>query len=347
MLTAIGAGSAGSADQFDYAHAYSRSALTVGCVEKIDTMNASTTEADKITFARKYAASTRNQSIEVFKRMSKVYWRSPGYNRVRLIVSGVVALLFGSVFAAQRVPQNEGDMNSRVTSIYITVLFLGVNALNTVLPVFEVERNMFYRHKASLMYDYRAILLAFTLVEIPFICLAATVFTCLWYFTVGFAMDAAKFFLYLLFTTLGLGTFTFLGQGFMAVFRDSQTAQGFGSLLIGMSSIFGGVLIRPQNINQFWIWAYWLFPLHYILEGLMTSQFKDDDTPIVATFGTPFYEHTLNANNCKGLYPEEDIPHSPVLQELPKVCVVHLSCTISNLSIYLTNPSRFYFWFTL
>lgn len=44
-------------------------------------------------------------------------------------------------------------MNSRVTSIYITAMFLAVNAQNTVLPVFEMERNMFYRHKAALMYD--------------------------------------------------------------------------------------------------------------------------------------------------------------------------------------------------
>mmetsp|Transcript_10409 Transcript_10409/g.22509 ORF Transcript_10409/g.22509 Transcript_10409/m.22509 type:complete len:256 (+) Transcript_10409:2-769(+) len=201
-------------------------------------------------------------------------------------------------------------MNSRITSIYITVLFLGVNAMNTVLPVFEMERNMFYRHKASLMYDFRAILLAFTLVEIPFICLASLVFTLLWYFTVGFAVEAGKFFLYLLFVTLSLGTFTFLGQGFMAVFRDSQTAQGFGSLLIGMSSIFGGILIRPQDINNFWIWAYWTFPLHYVLEGLMTSQFKDDNTPIIASYGSPFYVATLNAT-CPDLLnaPDGDVPN--------------------------------------
>lgn len=111
--------------------------------------------------------------------------------------------------------------------------------MNTVLPVFEVERNMFYRHKASLMYDYRAIGLAFTLVEIPFLILASMVFVVLWYFTVGFAMNAGKFFLYCLFMFLSLAVFTFLGQGFMAVFPDSQTAQGFGSLLIGMSGIFG------------------------------------------------------------------------------------------------------------
>ena len=112
--------------------------------------------------------------------------------------------------------------------------------MNTVLPVFEMERNMFYRHKASLMYDHKAINLSFLLVETPFIVLASFVFTVLWYFTVGFDPNAGKFFLYWLFMTFSVGTFTQFGQAFMAIFRDSQTAQGFGSLLIGMSSIFGG-----------------------------------------------------------------------------------------------------------
>jgi len=294
MLTAIGAGSAGTADQFDYAHAYKSSPLSIDCTKKIDSLNK--TPGDIISFPSKYATCRRTQSNEVAKRLWTIYWRSPAYNRVRLLVSGIVALLFGSVFASQRVPQNEADINSRVTSIYITALFLGVNAMNTVLPVFEMERNMFYRHKASLMYDHKATALAFTLVEVPFILLAAMVFVLLWYFTVGFAVDAGKFFLYYLFTVFGLAIFTFFGQAFMAVFRDAQTAQGFGSLLIGFSSIFGGILIRPQNINNFWLWAYWTFPLHYVLEGLLTSQFQNDSTPIEASFGTPFYDHVVYEN---------------------------------------------------
>jgi len=305
MLTAIGAGSSGGGlDKFDYANAYAHSPLAGDCIEKIDAMNDESTDDSRISFETKYATTMKTQSIAVYKRLRTIYWRSPGYNRVRLIVSGIVALLFGSVFASQRIPRNEGDMNSRITSIYITALFLGVNAMNTVLPVFEMERNMFYRHTASLMYDHRAITLAFTLVELPFIILSSLVFCLLWYFTVGFAVEAGKFFLYWLFMTFSLGVFTFFGQGFMAIFRDSQTAQGFGSLFIGMSSIFGGILIRPQAIRSFWVWAYWTFPLHYILEGLFTSQFRDDTTPIIATLGTPFYDYVLKKNCPTGVQPD-------------------------------------------
>jgi hypothetical protein len=127
MLTVIGAGSnnIGTAS-FDYADAYVTSSLAGDCLSKIDMINEafSLKESSKITYLRKYPTSLKFQSIEVFKRLLKIYWRSPGYNRVRLLVSGIVALLFGSVFASQRIPENEGDMNSRVTSIYITTLFL-------------------------------------------------------------------------------------------------------------------------------------------------------------------------------------------------------------------------------
>ena len=125
MLTVIGAGSTNiGMETFDYAEAYENSSLSVECLSKIDQINFSSQESSKITYNKKYPTSRSFQAVEVFKRLLKIYWRSPGYNRVRLLVSGIVALLFGSVFASQRVPENEGDMNSRVTSIYITTLFL-------------------------------------------------------------------------------------------------------------------------------------------------------------------------------------------------------------------------------
>jgi ABC-type multidrug transport system permease subunit len=70
---------------------------------------------------------------------------------------------------------------NRINSIYIATLILCVNSLNTVLKVTELERNMFYRHKASLMYDSRAAIKAFTLAEIPFTFLSATIFVMLFY----------------------------------------------------------------------------------------------------------------------------------------------------------------------
>mmetsp|Transcript_3054 Transcript_3054/g.4361 ORF Transcript_3054/g.4361 Transcript_3054/m.4361 type:complete len:251 (+) Transcript_3054:1980-2732(+) len=188
-------------------------------------------------------------------------------------------------------------MNSRVTTMFITFLFLAVSSINTVLNVFYVERNMFYRHKAALMYDKKAVLLAFTLAEIPFIMLSSMIFVLIFYFMMGFETVAYKFFLYYLFFTANMAIFTFIGQMLIALLRDSGSAQIYGSLVIAMTTLFAGILIRPQHIKSFWLFAYWLFPGHYILEGLVSSQFHNDDTPITPNLGSEFCFFVADASN--------------------------------------------------
>jgi ABC-type multidrug transport system permease subunit len=108
--------------------------------------------------------------------------------------------------------------------------------------------------------DSKAIVKAFTLAELPFIFVAATSFTLVFYFIMGFAKEADRFFWYYLFVFLTLGSFTFLGHMLVSVFKDSTTAQGFGALIVAFSSLFGGVLIRVSEMPNFWIFMYWIFP---------------------------------------------------------------------------------------
>ena len=48
-------------------------------------------------------------------------------------------------------------------------------------------------------------------------------------------------------------------------------------------SLFAGFMIRPQDFPTFWIFVYWLDPLHYATEGIVVTQFYQDDTPITIT----------------------------------------------------------------
>lgn len=289
MLTTIGAGAQQRAKPFDYAGSYAVSKLRSQCLERIEKIYENASADCKVEFPSKYATSTRSQSSAVFSRAMTVYFRSPSYNVTRTTVAIIIAFLFSSVYAAQRVPENESDMTSRVNSIFIAVLFLCVNSLNTVLGVFEFERNMFYRHSAANMYDSKAIIGAFTLAEVPFTLLSSTVFVVPFYFIMGLSSDPSKFFLFYTFTTLGFGTFTFLGQMLVSLLRDSETAQVIGSVIISFSLTFAGILVRPEDIPNFWIFMYWLMPGHYIFEGLLMSQFDGDATEIVAATGSPFY----------------------------------------------------------
>lgn len=289
MLTTIGAGNVSDKKPFDYAGSYSQSKLCLYCRQQIDAIAANATEDKRVSFESRYATSWISQSKAVMSRTMKIYFRSPSYNVTRVTVSCIIALVFATVYANQRVPHNEGQLNSRINSIFMAVLFICVNAQNTVLALFECERNMFYRHKAANMYDSSAIVLAFTLAELPFLLAVTTFFSVIFYFILGFAMDAGKFFIFFAFVFMGVTTFTFLGQMLVATFRDSATAQGFGGLVVSFTSLFSGVLIRPEQIPNFWIFMYWITPGHYIFESLYTSQFSDDQSEIVASVGSPFY----------------------------------------------------------
>jgi ABC-type uncharacterized transport system permease subunit len=72
-------------------------------------------------------------------RALKIYNRSPSYNLNRMLVAGIMALLFSTVYASQKVPQNESDMNSRINSVFVSTIFLCVIAQNQVLRFFECE----------------------------------------------------------------------------------------------------------------------------------------------------------------------------------------------------------------
>ena len=52
-------------------------------------------------------------------------------------------------------------------------------------------------------------------------------------------------------------------------------------------SLFCGFMIKLEDFPTFWIFMYWLDPLHYAIEGLMTTQFNKDHTQITVT-GSPY-----------------------------------------------------------
>ena len=89
----------------------------------------------------------------------------------------------------------------------------------------------------------------------------------------------------------------------MSLVRDSETAQAVGGMWVTFSVLFSGILIRPDAIPEFWYFAYWIFPGHYLFEALLMTQFSDDQTLITASPGSAFYEFlqcTPQDDPCQG-----------------------------------------------
>lgn len=47
-----------------------------------------------------------------------------------------------------------------------------------------------------------------------------------------------------------------------------------------LSSLVAGFSITPDNIPDYWIFTYWMVPIHYSLEGIVVTQFHGADQEI-------------------------------------------------------------------
>jgi len=67
------------------------------------------------------------------------------------------------------------------------------------------------------------------------------------------------------------------------------TAQILCTVFIGFNNIFSGLIIRPQFLGNIFAFSYWLTPGHYVFEGLILSQYSNDQRIVNASIGSEFY----------------------------------------------------------
>jgi ABC-type multidrug transport system permease subunit len=209
------------------------------------------------------------------------------YNFARMMVSVVIALLFSSTYADQKYDTNV-DVVSRTALIFITVLFIGYVGCSSIIPVVLSERPAFYREQFSEIYDVKIYTLCATLVEIPYIIVCSALFVIPYFFIVGFDQGnvTEKFFFYWLFQTLFITSCVFLGSFLGSALPDELTCAVVVGLIINAFSLFGGFMIKYSDFPDFWVFMYWLNPLHYVMEGLVVTQFYGDHSMVSVIGGS-------------------------------------------------------------
>jgi ABC-type multidrug transport system permease subunit len=214
------------------------------------------------------------------KRSILAYWRSPSYNFVRMMISIVIALIFSSTSVNQNY-STDVDVVARCALIYITLLFVGVVGMMSVQPVVFSDRPAFYREQFSNVYAVGLHTLASTLVELPYLLISSILFVIPFFFIVGFDNHgevADQFFFYWLFQGLYMSTLIFIGQFYSTAMPSEASSQMISGMTSTFLSLFCGFMIPSQSIPTFWLFIYWMNPLHYALEGLITTQFNRDHT---------------------------------------------------------------------
>ncbi|KAI9106703.1 hypothetical protein K1719_022231 [Acacia pycnantha] len=234
-------------------------------------------DSKDLYFANKYAQPFFPQFMACLWKQHLSYWRNTSYTAVRLLFTTLIAILFGIIFwgiGLQR--RKDQDLFNAMGSMYVAVIFIGVENAATVQPLIAVERTVFYREKAAGMYSALPYALAQVMIELPHILIQTVIYGVIVYAMMGFEWKASKLLWNLFFMYFTFLYFTFYGMMTMAITPNPHVASVLASTFYAVWNLFSGFVIPLSRIPIWWKWYYWICPVAWTLNGLITSQYGDE-----------------------------------------------------------------------
>ncbi|XP_025606422.1 pleiotropic drug resistance protein 1 [Arachis hypogaea] len=228
-------------------------------------------------FDTQYSQNFLTQCKACLWKQHLSYWRNTSYTAVRLLFTAIIALVFGVIFwdiGFKR--RKEQDLFNAMGSMYAAVTFIGVQNGASVQPMIAVERTVFYRERAAGMYSALPYALAQVIIELPHILVEALVYGVIVYAMMGFDWTASKFLWYLFFMYFTFLYYTFYGMMTMAISPNPHVAGILSGGFYAIWSLFSGFIIPLSRIPIWWKWCYWICPVAWTLNGLVTSQYGDN-----------------------------------------------------------------------
>nr|AQX44140.1 hypothetical protein [Apostasia odorata] len=265
----------------NFAEIYKDSNLYRRNKEVINEQSNPPTGSKDLSFPTKYSQSFFTQCKACLWKQHNSYWRNPSYTATRIIFTTVIALIFGTIFwnLGKKIGTQQDLFNS-LGSMYAAVLFIGIQNGQTVQPIVDVERTVFYREKAAGMYSALPYAFAQVLIEVPHIFLQTLIYGVIVYSCISFDWTAVKFFWYLFFMFMTFMYFTFYGMMAVAMTPNSDIAAIVSSAFYAIWNVFAGYLIPRPRIPVWWRWYSWACPVAWTLYGLVASQFGDYQSTI-------------------------------------------------------------------
>ncbi|XP_049933546.1 pleiotropic drug resistance protein 2-like isoform X3 [Nymphaea colorata] len=277
----------------DFAEVYANSSLYMTNQEIIKEFSAPVPGSKDLFFPTKYSQNFLVQCKACFWKQFWSYWRNPQYNAIRMFMTIIIGLLFGTIFwKAGKKTSTQQELLNILGAMYSAVFFLGASNSITVQPVVGVERSVMYRKKAAGMCSA----LAYAVGQVVIYIFVQSVVYCLILFSmIGFPWETGKLFWFIYFMFMCFVYFTIYGMMGVALTPNHHVGAIVNSFFLNFWNLFSGFLIARPLIPIWWRWYYWLSPVAWTLYGLITSQVGDLVSPIaVPGQGTTTVKQFLN-----------------------------------------------------
>ncbi|KAJ5137696.1 ABC multidrug transporter atrF [Penicillium atrosanguineum] len=204
-------------------------------------------------------------------RQYQIIWGDKATFIIKQVATLMQALIAGSLFYSA--PDNSGGLFVKSGALFFSLLY------NSLLAMSEVTDSF---HELCLL-PPAAFCLAQIAADIPVLLFQISMFSLVVYFMVGLTMSAGAFFTYwiLVFTTTMCMTALFRAIG--ALFSTFDGASKVSGFLISALIMYTGYMIQKPEMHPWLGWIFWIDPLAYGFEALLSNEFNGKTIPCVGT----------------------------------------------------------------
>ncbi|KAI2788007.1 ABC multidrug transporter atrF [Penicillium oxalicum] len=217
-----------------------------------------------------YTVSFGEQVKACIVRQYQIIWGDKPTFIIKQVATLVQALVAGSLF--YNAPDNSAGLFTKSGALFFSLLYNSLLAMSEVTESFE-GRPVLVKHKGFAMFHPAAFCLAQITADIPVLLFQISMFSVVVYFMVGLTMSAGAFFTYwvLVFATTMSMTALFRAVG--ALFKTFDGASKVSGFLIAALIMYTGYMIQKPQMHPWFEWIFWIDPLAYGFEALLSNEF--------------------------------------------------------------------------
>lgn len=226
-------------------------------------------KAKSLPRASPLTASFATQVKTCIARQYQIIWGDKSTFIIKQLVTLVQAFVVGSLYYAS--PPDSSGLFFKSGVIFFALLYNALVAMSEVTDSFA-GRPILAKHKLFALYHPSAVCIAQVVADLPGLIIQVTQFSLVLYFLSGLEREAGAFFFFWFFLFSVAMCMTAVFRAIGAAFPTFDGATKVSGFWLTALIVYTGFLIPKTKMHPWFVWLYWINPLSYGFESLLSNE---------------------------------------------------------------------------
>ncbi|OAQ96906.1 hypothetical protein LLEC1_06533 [Akanthomyces lecanii] len=211
-------------------------------------------------------------------RQYQILWGDKSSFMIKQVSTVIQALIGGSLF--YNAPDTTAGLFIKAGACFLALLFNSLLSMSEVTDSFH-GRPVLLKHKSFAYFHPAAFCIAQIAADIPVILFQVSVFSLILYFMAGLTSTAGAFFTFWVIVVATTFCMTALFRAVGAAFSTFDGASKVSGFLVTAYIMYTGYMIQKPHMHPWFVWIFWIDPLSYAFDALLSNEFHDKIIPCV------------------------------------------------------------------